>query len=208
MSDPAHPTGRGTRRDPTARQPGVGLPAPPAERVFVGLGSNEGPREAALIRALAGLERLPGVRLVAASPVYETEPVGEGVGGPFLNAVAELVVRLTPAELLEALLRLEEEAGRVRRGRRPGPRPLDLDLLLFGSRCVEAPGLCLPHPRLHERAFVLRPLLDLDPDLVHPRLGEPLRTLLEQAVDREGLRPHRRPLPGFGEGGKPRDRRP
>lgn len=167
------------------------------ERAFVGLGSNRGRRELALARARAALDRLPGVRLVAASPVYETQPVGESVGGPFLNAAVELLTRVEPAELLRMLLRLEEEAGRVRRGPRPEPRPLDLDLLLVGARCLEVPGLRLPHPRLHERAFALRPLVDLDPELVHPRLGVPLRVLLERAPDREGLRPWTPSVPGF-----------
>jgi len=167
------------------------------ERAFVGFGSNVGPREVALAGALAALARLPGVRLVGTSRVYETQPVGVGVGGPFLNAAAEILFRGEPEDLLGRLLGIEREAGRVRRGGRPGPRPLDLDLLLFGNRCVEAPGLRVPHPRLHERAFALRPLLDLAPELGHPVLGVPLRDLLERARDRCGLRPWPRAVPGF-----------
>jgi len=133
-------------------------------RAFVALGSNLGDRRANLRAAVAGL---PGV--VAVSGVYETDPVG-GPGGqaPYLNAVVELDTDLSPQALLAVGRRLEEAAGRVR-GKRWGPRTLDVDILLVGDLTVDEPDLQVPHPRLRERAFVLVPLHDLAPDVAGPR---------------------------------------
>lgn len=132
-----------------------------AERVFVGLGSNVGRRERFLARALAALDVLPGTRVVAASPVYETSPVGPRQRA-FLNMAAELRTSLAPAPLLKAMKAAERRLGRVRR-RRWGPREIDLDLLAYGRRRVDSGGLVLPHPRMAERKFVLKPLSDLAP---------------------------------------------
>lgn len=147
------------------------------ERVFVALGSNLGDREAHLAAALAGLRATPGVGLVACSSLYETEPWGPPGQGPYLNAVAELATTLAPGALLARLHELERAAGRIRSGVRNEARSLDLDLLLFGSRCSDAPGLELPHPRLHERPFVLAPLRELAPEALHPRLGRSVEAL-------------------------------
>jgi 2-amino-4-hydroxy-6-hydroxymethyldihydropteridine diphosphokinase len=130
-------------------------------RAFLSLGSNLGDRWAHLREAVAGL---PDV--VAVSPVYETEPVGGPAGqGPFLNAVVELDTELSPRDLLEVARRLEAAAGR-RRVEHHGPRTLDVDVLLVGDVVVDEPDLVVPHPRMHERRFVLRPLADLAPDLL------------------------------------------
>ena len=130
-------------------------------RAFLSLGSNLGDRWAYLRQAV---DSLPD--LVAVSPVYETEPVGGPPGqGPFLNAVVELHTDLSPRQLLELARRLEAGAGR-RRGERHGPRTLDVDVLLVGDLVVDQPDLVVPHPRMHERRFVLRPLADLAPELV------------------------------------------
>jgi 2-amino-4-hydroxy-6-hydroxymethyldihydropteridine diphosphokinase len=130
-------------------------------RAFLALGSNLGDRRAFIDRAVAGL---PDV--VAVSGVYETDPVGGPDGqGPYLNAVVELSTELSPRELLEIGQRLEAEAGRVRT-ERWGPRPLDVDVLLVGELVVDEPDLIVPHPRMWEREFVLRPLADLAPELV------------------------------------------
>ena len=140
-----------------------------AERVFVGLGANLGDARAALAQALEALAALPRTRLVAASPLYRSGPV-DATGPDFVNAVAELDTPLTPRELLQALQAIEQAHGR-QRPYRNAPRTLDLDLLLYGQRVIDEPGLTVPHPRLHQRAFVLVPLAELAPDLVHPLLG-------------------------------------
>ena len=158
-------------------------------RAYVALGSNLGDRAAILRRAFAGLRETPGVRLVATSTLYETEPVGPPQG-PYLNAVAALDTTLDAHALLARLHALEREAGRRRTAERNAPRTLDLDLLLFGDACLDEPELVLPHPRLHERAFVLAPLAELAPDAVHPRLGLRVAELAER-VGREGVRPWR-----------------
>ena len=135
------------------------------ETAYVGLGANLGEREAA-IRGAA--ERLGARRL---SALRETEPWGKEDQPPFLNAVAEVETELPPRVLLDRLLALEREFGRVRDGTRWGPRTLDLDLLLYGSTRLEEPGLTVPHPHLHERLFVLEPLVELAPLLEVPGKG-------------------------------------
>ncbi len=134
-------------------------------RAYVGLGSNLGDREATIRAAVAAL---PGV--VAVSGLRETEPVGPVEQPPFLNGAVALETELSPRELLDVLLAVERELGRVRR-ERWGPRTIDLDLLLYGDRVVDEPGLSLPHPRLHERRFALEPLAELDPELAVPGRG-------------------------------------
>ena len=130
-------------------------------RAFLGLGSNLGERERCL---QAAIDAMPDV--VAVSPIYETEPVGGPEGqGPFLNCVVELDTDLTPRQLLELAQRLEHAAQRVRT-ERWGPRTLDVDVLLVGDLTVDEPDLIVPHPRMWERDFVLRPLRDLGPELV------------------------------------------
>ena len=134
-------------------------------RAFVGLGANLGEREQS-IRLAAG--RIGARRL---SSLRETEPWGLAEQPPFLNAAAELETDLAPLALLELLLEVERELGRVRSGERWGPRTIDLDLLLYGSLLVEQPGLTVPHPRLHERLFALEPLAELEPGLIVPGRG-------------------------------------
>ena len=138
---------------------------------YVGLGANLGDRERAIRRAaeLIGAARLSRIR--------ETEPWGFADQPPFLNAVAQLETDLAPRELLDLLLAVERELGRTRIGPRYGPRTIDLDLLLYGDEVVDEPGLRVPHPRLHERRFVLEPLAELDPALEVPGRG-PVAALL------------------------------
>jgi 2-amino-4-hydroxy-6-hydroxymethyldihydropteridine diphosphokinase len=154
---------------------------------YVGLGSNLGDREELLALAVRELRASEGTRLVGLSPIYETEPVGGPVQGAYLNAVAALRTRLAPRALLERLLEIEASAGRVRGSGRDEPRRLDLDLLLYASQLIDEPGLVVPHPRLHERAFALVPLRDLAPDLVHPVLRETVESLARR-VGSKGVR--------------------
>lgn len=142
-------------------------------RVFVGLGSNLGEREAMIRLALDDLARLPETKLVRASSLYDTEPVGDVEQPNFLNAVAQLDTELTARQLLWNLQLVEKRLGRTRT-RRYGPRTIDLDLLLYGNLIVEEADLQVPHPELTRRSFVLVPLVELDPLLVHPVTGETL----------------------------------
>jgi 2-amino-4-hydroxy-6-hydroxymethyldihydropteridine diphosphokinase len=144
---------------------------------YIGLGANLGDREATLTRAIELLGERAGVEVVAVSSFRETDPVGYLDQPRFLNAAACLDTYLTPQELLATLLEIERELGRVREGQRYGPRTVDLDLLLMDGLVLDEPGLELPHPRLHERAFALEPLAELDPELVIPGYG-PVRQLL------------------------------
>ena len=130
-------------------------------RAFVGLGANLGDREATIRAALAALAEEDGIEVVAISTLRETDPVGVGPQPRYVNGVAELNTSLLPRELLDCLLATEQRFGRVRVPGEHGPRTLDLDLLLYGDEQIDAPGLTVPHPRLHEREFVLEPLAEL-----------------------------------------------
>lgn len=143
----------------------------------MGLGSNLGDREATLRQALELLAREPGVELRRVSIFRETDPVGFLDQPRFLNAAAEVETELPAPELLARLLDVERRLGRVRGGPRFGPRTVDLDLLLYGGETIDAPGLRVPHPRLHERRFALEPLAELDPDLELPGRG-PIQLVL------------------------------
>jgi len=147
---------------------------------YVGLGANLGERERTLRRALELLDAVAGVEVAAVSELRETEPVGVHDQPRFLNGVARVETTLGPRELLDALLLVERALGRVRR-ERWGPRTVDLDLLVYGDLVVDEPGLTVPHPRLHERRFVLEPLAELAPGLEIPGRG-PVPDLLA-AVD-------------------------
>jgi 2-amino-4-hydroxy-6-hydroxymethyldihydropteridine diphosphokinase len=149
---------------------------------FIGLGSNLGDRGAHLAGALRGLGRLGSVEAV--SSVYETDPVGYVDQPDFWNLVAVLRTDLDPHLLLERIQALEAEAGRVRTIR-DGPRPLDLDLLLYGGESLSTPTLVLPHPRLLERRFVLVPLVELAPALLHPVTGRRMTDHLPEVPGRE-----------------------
>jgi 2-amino-4-hydroxy-6-hydroxymethyldihydropteridine diphosphokinase len=136
---------------------------------YIGLGANLGHARATLALALEAIARLPGTRLVRSSPVYRSAPIASS-GPDYLNAVAQVETTLAPQALLAQLQAIELAHGRERPYRN-APRTLDLDLLLHGAVVLASPTLTLPHPRLHERAFVLRPLADLAPDLVVPGRG-------------------------------------
>jgi 2-amino-4-hydroxy-6-hydroxymethyldihydropteridine diphosphokinase len=149
-------------------------------RAFVGIGANLGDREGTIRQALERLAGRPGVDVVAVSTLRETDPVGYLDQPRFLNGAVELRTELPPRALLETLLDVERELGRIRGdGPRFGPRPIDLDLLLYGDEVAEEAGLVLPHPRLHERRFALEPLAELDPSLAVPGRGAVSELLAE-----------------------------
>ena len=138
---------------------------------YIGLGSNMDEPERQLQRALAALGAVPDARLGPCSSFYRSAPVGPGGQPDYVNAVARLRSAMTARALLERLLLIERQHGRVRGGPRWGPRILDLDLLLHGDRVVDEDGLTVPHPEIRHRNFVLVPLLEIDPDIEIPGLG-------------------------------------
>ncbi len=170
-----------------ARGRASGHNPPVATIAYIALGSNLGDRRGHLDRALAALGSLRGVTFLSPSPVYETDPVGGPAGqGKFLNSVAAVNTELSAGQLLDELNKIEADCGRDRKAEheRCGPRPLDLDILLFGDEVLDRPGLTIPHPRMHLRWFVLKPLCDLAPDAVHPVLKLTAAQLLAELNSR------------------------
>ena len=155
----------------------------PPVRAFVGLGANLGDPEAQVRGALTALEAIRATRLVAASSLYRSTPVGVGGQPDFINAVAAIETARGARALLADLLGVEARFGRRREF--PGaPRTLDLDLLLYGDQLIDEPGLVVPHPRMHERAFVLAPLAEIAPETVVPGKG-PVSVLLAACKDQK-----------------------
>lgn len=151
---------------------------------YIGLGSNLDEPEHQVANAIDALRRLPRSRLLAVSRLFRTPPWGRAEQPAFINAVAELATRLSPRDLLDALLAVERERGRHRDGTRWGPRVIDLDILLYGDISIDEDGLRIPHPHIAERAFVLLPLADLDPGLEIP--GQGRVWALVQRIDTTG----------------------
>lgn len=151
----------------------------------IALGANLGDPASTLRAAFAALAELPDSRLLARSALYLSAPVGLSGQPDFVNAAARIETSLSPEGLLDALLAIEQQFGRMR-GERNGPRTLDLDLLLYDDRVISTPRLTVPHPRLHLRAFALLPLADLDPDLPLPGRGSVAAWL--PAVATQGIR--------------------
>ncbi len=148
--------------------------------VFLGVGSNLGDRSEYIQRALSELKQNRDIQFVQSSEMYETDPVGGPDGqGKYLNVVWQLETQLSPDNLLSNLLRVEQALGRER-SEKNSPRTIDLDILFYDDQILNTPSLKIPHPRLHERAFVLKPLCDLIPERKHPVLQRSLRDLMSQ----------------------------
>ena len=149
-------------------------------RVFIGVGSNEGERLEQISKAVEALGRAPGCRLVQMATICETEPVGGPPQGPYLNTVVEIDTVLQPDALLRELKAIEAGQGRAPSAARWGPRPIDLDILLYENLVLAKPDLLIPHVRLHERRFVLEPLAQLAPEVCHPVLKRSVAELLAE----------------------------
>lgn len=147
-----------------------------AVKAYIGLGANLGEPEAQVRRAISALGAISNTRLLGTSSLYRSAPLGFEAQPDFINAVAEIETKLSATALLEALLEIEAGFGRTR-DFPDAPRTLDLDLLLYADRVITRPQLLVPHPRMHERAFVLAPLAEIAPDAIVPGKG-PVETLL------------------------------
>jgi 2-amino-4-hydroxy-6-hydroxymethyldihydropteridine diphosphokinase len=153
---------------------------PPPTPAFIALGANLGDRAGNIHIALAQLAATPGVLVQSVSSLLENPAVGGPPDSPpFLNAAAQIAATVPPRALLDRLLEIESAMGRVRR-QLWAPRPIDLDLLLYGQQVLDQPGLTLPHPRLHQRRFVLQPLAEIAPRLLHPTLNKSIQALLDE----------------------------
>ena len=146
-------------------------------RAFIGAGANLGEPVRQIRQAQDALQKSPGIKFLGASSLYRTQPMGPVEQPPFINAVFALECELGPRELLALLLEIEQNMGRVRI-ERWGPRVIDLDLLFYGEEIIKEPGLEVPHPRLHERRFVLAPLAEIAPGFVHPVIKKSVSELL------------------------------
>jgi 2-amino-4-hydroxy-6-hydroxymethyldihydropteridine diphosphokinase len=160
------------------------------ETVFIGFGSNVGDRVDWCDRAVTLLSLLPHSRLLGVSLLYETEPVRDRIDpgeGWFLNGVVQLETNIASRSLLTTLQEIERALGRDN-DKRSGPRTIDLDILFYGKHVIKEPGLTIPHPRLHQRRFVLMPMNELDPLWVHPTLNQSMAQLLTDAKDHSQVR--------------------
>lgn len=150
---------------------------------YIALGSNMGDREKNLKEALKYIAELPETKIIKSSAIYETEPVGEPKQRPFYNAVVKMETSLDPERLLQKLQEVEKAFGRVHK-QKWGPRTLDLDILLYDQQIIATDKLTIPHPLMAERAFVLEPLAEIDPEAYHPVLEKTAAELLREFMDK------------------------
>ena len=156
------------------------------ELAYIGFGSNVGDRLAYIQNALSTLSKTDGIDLQKISSLYETAPVGNEAQASFLNGVAALRTALSPLALLHALKHIETVVGRKHRTRW-GPREIDLDLLTYGDICLQTEQLVVPHPEMHRRGFVLIPLAEIAPDLIHPVFQTTILTLRTRLKDEKSV---------------------
>jgi 2-amino-4-hydroxy-6-hydroxymethyldihydropteridine diphosphokinase len=154
---------------------------------YISLGSNMGDRKTYLEEAVDILNSHGDIEITSVSSIYETDPVGYTEQGKFLNMVVEISTDLDPEVLLQQCLQIEEDLGRKRQFKW-GPRIIDLDILLYNDENTESEILQVPHPRMQERAFVLIPLLEIAPSLMHPKFKAPFIDILDDIPDKEGVR--------------------
>jgi 2-amino-4-hydroxy-6-hydroxymethyldihydropteridine diphosphokinase len=174
------------------------------EIAYIGFGSNVGDRLDFCDRAVTLLSLLPASQVTGVSSLYETEPVDDGAhpgSGWFLNGVMRLDTEIAPHKLIEVCREVEKSLGRDL-DHRSGPRTIDLDILFYGGRIINEPRLTVPHPRLHLRRFVLAPLVEIDPDWLHPVLHRTVKGLLDQLTDPAQVR-RVDPAPGSRYGSRP-----
>jgi len=157
--------------------------------VYLGIGSNLGDRKVNLRNAVEKAEELTG-KIVKVSSVYETEPWGFSSDDQFLNMVVKIKTSLKPSELLERLLMVESLMGRLREGKKYSSRIIDIDILFYGKQVVRTEVLEIPHPELYKRKFVLVPLAEIAPDLVHPVFKKSISELLQECSDESKIRLH------------------
>lgn len=154
-----------------------------AVEVYLGLGSNMGDRQQNLDKALELLSNR--LRVNKVSTIYDTEPIGNPDQPRFLNMVCQAHTTLAPEGLLALVKGFESKMGRT--GKSNAPRPIDIDILLYGDRVIETPGLIIPHPRMLERAFVLVPLAEIAPKLVHPIARKTIKNLAKNLREKQGM---------------------
>lgn len=154
---------------------------------YLALGSNLGDRFQNLKNAVQMLNNEHAIEVVNASSIYETDPVGYENQDPFLNMVVQVVTGLSPEDLLKLCLKIENELGRIREIKW-GPRTLDLDILMYNQENIETEDLIVPHPRMHQRAFVLIPLLEVDHHIHVPKIEKPMKLWVENLPDKKGVR--------------------
>lgn len=165
------------------------------QRVFIGLGSNVGDREEYIEQASFLINKIKGAEVIKRSSNYETEPEGDSEQPNFINAVIEIKTEIPPEKLIDEFNQIENALGREREVEW-GPRTIDIDILLYGNAIISSDRLQIPHPLMHERLFVLKPLKEIAPSLVHPALEKTINELYEERVT-EGGHTYDNDLPGF-----------
>lgn len=147
---------------------------------YIGIGSNLGDPEKNCLEAVDRIGKIPKCAVISLSNLYRTEPVGVNGQDWYVNGVAAVSSGISPEELINRLLNIEADMGRIREGERWEPRVIDLDILLFGKEIIQMEKLTVPHPLMHKRRFAMAPMVDLAPDLTHPSLGKSMLDLLRE----------------------------